>query len=85
MPGTRFFIIAHPFLYLARWEGRRRRLQSVLRRAAVLPILPAALLLLRALFDPSTIRQARWRLRGLWLKFREGQLSELRLFGLLRS
>jgi hypothetical protein len=29
MPGARFFIIAHPFLYLARWEGRRRRLQSV--------------------------------------------------------
>ena len=43
MPGARFFIIAHPLLYLARWKGRRRRLQSVLRRAAVLPLLPAAL------------------------------------------
>src|SRR3712207_5247716 len=29
MPGARFFIIARPTLYLARWEGRQSQLQSV--------------------------------------------------------
>ncbi len=29
MPGARFFIIARPALYLARWEGRKSRLDSV--------------------------------------------------------
>jgi hypothetical protein len=53
MPGARYFIITRPVLYLVRWKGRESPLQSVLRRAAVLPILPAALLLLRVLLDPS--------------------------------
>ena len=40
MPWAGFFIITRSALFLARWEGRESRLQSVLRRAAVLPILP---------------------------------------------
>ena len=61
-PGARFFFfIARRVLCLARWEGMESRLQSVLRRAAVLPILPAALFVFEpAGFDPVLVRPPVW-------------------------
>jgi hypothetical protein len=64
MPGARFFLfIIGPALYLARWEGRQSRLQSVTKGRLFSPSSP------RPFYSWSSIFIQHQNIFGLWLRY----------------